>query len=218
MNNPLRPSFKTEALPIIFVALGFVLSFYFYAHFPERVVTHWGINGEPNGWSSRGFAAFFFPVLNLGIYLLLLFLPLADPKKKNYETFRRAYHWIKTTLVIFMSLIYLSVGLSALGWPIAINQVVPIGIGALFIIIGLSIRRIKQNWFLGIRTPWALSSETVWQKTHRFGGWAFALGGVFFIFTGFLPQAIGFLIIFIFLMLATTVLYSYLVYRQENKD
>ncbi len=217
MKNSICPTFKTELIPILSVVISIVLSFYFYAHFPERVATHWNIQGQIDGWSSRGFAAFFFPALNLAIYLLMLFLPLADPKKKNYQDFRLAYHWIKGALVVFMFLIYLAVGLSALGYSVAINTVVPLGIGALFVIIGLSIRNIKQNWFMGIRTPWTISSETVWAKTHRFGGWAFVAAGLLFMLTGLLSQFLWPLIVLIFLIILSTVLYSYLVYRQESK-
>ncbi|KKS41487.1 MAG: hypothetical protein UV02_C0026G0001 [Candidatus Kuenenbacteria bacterium GW2011_GWA2_42_15] len=218
MSNPIRPNLKTELVPILFVLVSIILSFYFFVHFPERVATHWGINGEANGWSSRSFAAFFFPALNLAIYLLMFFVPILDPKKANYEHFRTAYHAIKGALVIFLSLIYLVVGMNGLGYGAPVSLVVPVGIGALFVIIGYYLDCVKQNWFLGIRTPWTLSSELVWQKTHHFGSRVFIIGGVLLALAAFFPQALWIFLIVIFMMLAATILYSYLIYRLERKS
>src|SRR3989338_7521407 len=177
MSNPIRPNLKTELVHILFVLVSIILSFYFFVHFPERVATHWGINGEANGWSSRSFAAFFFPALNLAIYLL----------------------------VIFLSLIYLVVGMNGLGYGAPVSLVVPVGIGALFVIIGYYLDCVKQNWFLGIRTPWTLSSELVWQKTHHFGSRVFIIGGVLLALAAFFPQALLIFLIVIFMMLAATI-------------
>ncbi|HOZ36555.1 MAG TPA: SdpI family protein [bacterium] len=218
MKNPLRPTLKTEILPIIFVVISVVLSFYFYAHFPERVATHWNIQGQVDGWSGRGFAAFFFPALNLAIYLLVLFIPCLDPKKSNYEKFRTAYHGVKSVLVIFLTLIYFVVSLNALGQSVPVNIAVPLGIGAMFVVIGYYLDQVKQNWFMGIRTPWTLSSEIVWQKTHHFGSRVFMASGVLLIIVSFLPQWFWAFLIIIFLLILSTFLYSYLIYRQERKN
>ncbi|NMB48699.1 SdpI family protein [Candidatus Kuenenbacteria bacterium] len=218
MKNPLCPTLKTEILPILFVIVSIVLSFYFYAHFPARVATHWNIQGQVDGWSSRGFAAFFFPLLNLAIYLLMLYIPYLDPKKSNYEKFHTAYHAVKAVLVIFLTLIYFVVSLNALGYAVPVNLVVPLGIGILFIIIGYYLDRVKQNWFMGIRTPWAMSSETVWQKTHHFGSRIFMLSGFLLMIASFLSQWFWAFLLIIFLLVLSTFLYSYLVYRQEHRN
>lgn len=218
MNNPLRPTFKTEIIPILFILASLFLSFYCYAHFPEQVATHWGLNGEPNGWSSRGFAAFFFPALNLVIYLLMLFIPYLDPKKSNYENFRAAYHGVKNILVIFLTLIYLVVSLNALGYQVPVNVFVPLGVGALFIIIGYYLDGVKQNWFFGIRTPWTLSSEVVWQKTHHFGSRIFMLGGLLFILGALFPAWFLSLFVILLLLILSVIIYSYLLYRRERKN
>jgi len=218
MKNPLCPTLKTEILPILFVIISIVLSFYFYTHFPARVATHWNIQGQVDGWSGRGFAAFFFPLLNLAIYLLMLYIPYLDPKKSNYEKFRAAYHGVKNILVIFLTLIYLVVSLNALGHKVPVNVIVPLGVGILFVIIGYYLDRVKQNWFFGIRTPWTLSSEVVWQKTHHFGSRVFMLGGLLFILGALFPAWFLPLFVILLLLILSVIVYSYLIYRRERKN
>ena len=216
MKNPIKPNFKTEIIPILFIILSIILSFYFYAHFPERVPTHWNAHGEINGWSGRGFGAFFFPLLNLGIYLLMLFIPAVDPKKKNYDQFKNIYHIIKGALIVFMTAIYFAASLSALGYPLKINLIVPIGVGLLFIIIGYYLGRIKQNWFIGIRTPWTLSSEIVWQKTHKFGAKIFVLAGILFFLVAIFPDWFLAFMLLLIAMILSIIVYSYLIYLKEK--
>lgn len=214
MANPIKPSLKSEIVPVIFLILSLVASFYFYSQFPDRVVTHWNAAGQADGYSGRTFAAFFFPLFNLGIYLLMLFIPYLDPKKANYLKFKNIYHIVKGALVVFLSLIYFIVGLSGLGYKIPVSLVIPLGAGLLFIIIGYYLQHIKPNWFFGIRTPWTLSSDIVWEKTHKYGSKIFMLGGLLVILAVIFPDYfIWFMILFIILVLSTVV-YSYLIYRK----
>ena len=216
MPNPIKPTLKTEFIPILFIIVAIIASLYFYQLFPDKVVTHLNAYGQPDGWSGKSFAAFFFPLLNLGIYLLLLFVPYLDPKKDNYKNFTKPYHVIKNTLVIFLSLLYFVVSLNALGYNIPVGLVVPAAVGLLFIILGYYLQDIKPNWFMGIRTPWTLSSEVVWQKTHKFGAKVFMICGVLVILASFLPAFITwFLVVFLALFLSLFI-YSYLVYRREK--
>jgi len=213
MKNPIRPSFKTETIPIIFIILALVSSFYFYANFPERVPTHWNAHGEIDGWSGKTFGAFFFPALNICVYLLMLFLPLADPKKKNYSDFKHIYHIVKGALVIFLAAIYIATSLNALGRNIPINVFVPVGIGILFIIIGYYLKEVKPNWFFGIRTPWTLSSDRVWRKTHQLGSKVFILAGVLMILASIWPQLFIYFILILIAMIFGVIGYSYYIYK-----
>jgi len=215
MPNPIKPNFKTECLPVFLLALTFIASFYFYLHFPERIVTHWNAAGQPNGYSSKAFAAFFFPFFNIGIYLLLFFVPYIDPKKSNYNKFKNIYHIIKSALVVFLTVLYMLVVLNGLGYKMPINIAVPLSVAFLFIIIGVFLERIKPNWFIGIRTPWTLSSDIVWQKTHKFGSKVFILGGFLMLLAAVLPQWFSWFIGLFILMVLITIIYSYLLYRKH---
>lgn len=219
MKNPIKPNLKTEILPIIFILISIISSFYFYANFPARVVTHWNFAGEPDGWSNRGFAAFFFPGMMIIIYLLLLFLPMTDPKKDRYNEFKRVYHIFKGYFLFFFALIYFVASLNNIGFKYDVGIFVSLGVGLLFIVIGNYLGKVKRNWFLGIRTPWTLSNEEVWNKTHRFGGKLFMAIGLIMMIIGISPidwrmiLFIPSIIILVFGILA----YSYIIYLREQK-
>lgn len=220
MSNPIKPTLKSEVLPLLLIALSFAAAFYFYPRFPAQVVTHWDFAGQANGWSSARFAAFFFPFLNLGMYLLLLFIPYLDPKKASYQDFRSAYHVIKNFLIFFLVVIYLITGLNNLGYNLPINRYVPMLVGLLFIIIGNYMGKLKSNWFIGMRNPWTLSSETVWNKTNRLTGKLFMFAGLLLIFTGFVPEPIKlplFILTITALILVPNV-YSFILYKKEKMN
>jgi len=119
-----------------------------------------------------------------------------------------------------MALIYFIVGFSGLGYNISVSLWMPVLIGLLFIVMGNYLSKIKPNWFMGIRTPWTLSSEEVWNKTHRFGGKIFILGGLLMILEPLLPTnfQLAVFIITMVIILAGTVGYSLIAYLQEKKN
>ena len=218
MANPVKPTFKTEAISLLVILIVLLISFYFYSGLPETVPSHWNAQGEVDGWSSRNFTVFFFPALIIGMYLLFLALPYLDPRKKNYQKFTGAYHGFKTMLVLFVSLLYLITGFSGLGYDLPIDKIVISMVGILFLVIGNYLPRIKSNWFIGIRTPWTLSSEKVWQRTHQVGGRLFMVEGALIIFLVFLlPQLLyQFFFISIMAIVLWVFLYSYLLYRKTK--
>ncbi|MFA5080836.1 MAG: SdpI family protein [Candidatus Paceibacterota bacterium] len=219
MSNPIKPTFKTETLPILFVALVVISSFYFYSHFPNIVPTHWGISGEVDGWGSRN-TAFIIPAIIIGMYLMFLLLPFIDPKKEKYEQFTKPYHVFKNILILFMAVMYFVASFAALGYDLPVGTIIPVMVGLLFVIMGNYMSKIKRNWFIGIKTPWTLSSEEVWNKTHRFGGKMFIFGGILMAIEPFLP-VVSRLPVFIFTIIILsfgTMGYSYLVYLKEKKN
>lgn len=219
MPSPIKISLKTEMLPIIIIVATFVLGFYFYAHFPAQVASHWNFQGDVDSYSSRTTGAFAIPLLLLGIYILFLVLPFMDPKRDRYAEFEKVYRIFKNMLLLFMLAIYVALGLFNLGYPINISYVVPPLVGLLFIILGSYMGKIKSNWLMGIRTPWTLSSENVWNKTHRVGGWMFIIFGVIIAVTPFLPEAIELTILIggIVLILLGSFGASYIFYLKEKK-
>jgi len=219
MANPIKPTFKTEIPVIILIIIAVVSSFYFFNNFPEQVPIHWDISGEADNWSSPALAAFLFPAIIIAMYFLLSFIPYLDPKKERYAQFQRVYHLIKFFLILLFVAIYFLSSLAALGYGIKIDVWMPFFIGLLFIVLGNYLSKIKSNWFIGIRTPWTLSSEEVWNKTHRFGGKAFIVAGIIMLFMGWLPIAwrLPLFFVAIAVVLLGTVVYSYFAYREEKK-
>jgi len=220
MPYPIKLSLKTEVVPVLLILASFALGFYFYAHFPDRVATHWGFNGQPNGYSGKFAGAFLLPFILLGIYALFLALPFIDPKAERYRDFAKTYHFFKTAIVLVMFAVFVVAGVNNLGHPAGINRWIPVMLGLLMIAIGNYTGKIKQNWLMGIRNPWTLSSENVWNKTHRVGGWMFMAFGLLIILSPFLPKTLGIAayILGIVLVIFGTTAYSYLLYRKEKNQ
>ena len=178
MKLPYRINKRFEAIIWAMLGINVAASFWFYARFPARVPTHWNAAGVADGFSGPAFAAFFFPAMIIALYLLLVFLPAADPQKKRYEEFSRPYQAIRFSIVAYMTMLYFVASLIGLGYGISIHKVMVLSIGLLFIVLGNFMPKFKKNWFVGIRTPWTLSNEDIWNKTHRVGGKMFTLGGL----------------------------------------
>jgi len=213
-------NFKKELPAILIVIASWALGWYFFQHFPAQVVTHWNFYGEADNFGKGTTNALAIPSLITGMYLLFLVLPMLDPKKERYEEFKKVYAIFKTILMFVMFLVFLASGLYNLGYNVKIQYVVPSIIGLLMIVLGNYMGKIKPNWFVGIKTPWTMSSEVVWQKTHRMGGYAFIIFGFLIFITPFLPRIFG-LIAFVSGILIVTVGifgYSYWLYKQEQRN
>lgn len=195
------------------------LSIYFYAHFPDRVASHWNFAGEVDGYMGKSFA-FSIPGLITSMYLLFLFLPQLDPKKERYAEFSGVYNFFRFGLIFVLLAVYVASGLYNLGYNVKINLVVPWLIGLLFIFMGNYMGKIKSNWFMGVRTPWTLSSENVWNKSNRFGGFSMVLFGVLLIATPYLPKTLAYVVFIFGLLLMTlgTFAYSYWAYKEEEAE
>jgi len=210
---------KTEIVPILLIILAIAASFYFYANFPDQVATHWNFAGQPDAYSSKAFGAFFFPGLIIGLYLLFLVLPKIDPKKDRYTEFAKTYHIFKGILMFFFVAIYFIASLAGIGYDVKMNLVMPLIVGLLFILLGNYMGKIKPNWFMGIRNPWTLSSDLVWNKTHRLGGKLFIIVGLLFLLSSFFTSNLLaiWIMALVILILIITFVYSYLLYRKEKK-
>lgn len=220
MKLPYKTNKSHEAIIILLLIASAVASYFFYQRFPEQVATHWNYEGEVDGYSSRAFAAFFFPCLAIGIYLLMTFLPLVDPRKERYADFSKAYNVLRLSLTILMIALYGIISLNGLGYKVPVGLIMPIGIGLLFIIIGNFLPKVKRNWFVGIRTPWTLSSEDVWNKTHRVSGKLFVIGGILMMLMVFVNSAPWWWAVFasiMGIMILGTVGYSWFIWRKLKK-
>lgn len=219
MANPIRPSLKTEWPSVLLIVLSGIMAFYFYQNFPAQVPTHWNIRGEVDDYSSPFWAAFLGPLFLIPMYLLFLFLPYLDPRRERYSEFVFSYHLMKNSIVAFLFVIFLLAGLAGLGYAVDISFWIPIMVGALFIGLGAAMRKVKTNWFIGIRTPWTLSSETVWVKTHETACKVMAASGLLMAATVLFSSPalkIFLLILSVCLTAIGLPLYSYILYRQER--
>jgi len=210
---------KIELLAFLIVALGFIIGFYLYPALPDAIPTHWDANGNVNAYSDKSFV-FFLPVLSLVLVLLFVVIPAIDPLRKNIEQFRMYYDMFILLFVLFMFYIYLltlawTMGFTFNGSAFNMMQALSPAIAVLFYYAGVLMGHAKQNWFIGIRTPWTMSNETVWDKTHKMGGKLFRACGVIALLGIFFPNvAILFILVPIIAVAVYTVVYSYQEYQK----
>lgn len=220
MNSPLKITLKSEIIPLIAVIGSVITSVLSYSALPEKVISHWNFAGQADGWSSRNFHVLFFPGLLAAMYILFLVLPMLDPKKERYVEFAKTYNIIRSLIMSVFFIIYLIATLVNLGYDINVSRTISLIIGVMMIVMGNFMGKLKKNWFVGIKTPWTLSSENVWLKTHRLGGWLFMFFGLALIAMPYLPESIGLtlFIVSIVVVVAVPMVASYLFYRdEENK-
>lgn len=218
MKMPFKITWRSEIVPLAAVIGAVAVSATSYGSLPERVITHWNFYGQADGWSSRDFHVFFFPILLAGMYALFLFLPAIDPRKERYQEFAGTYNVIRGMIMSVLFLVYLVATLVNLGYDIDVSRTVPLLIGALMIVMGNYMGKLKSNWFVGIRTPWTLSSEKVWQKTHRLGGVLFVLFGLIMMAMPHLTRKYG-MILFVIAISVTVlvpIVASYIFYKKEK--
>jgi uncharacterized membrane protein len=209
---------RAEIAVIVLVVLSFVLGLYFHPMMPERVPSHWNVRGEVDGYMPRTWGVFLMPIVILGIAVLLLIIPRVDPLKRNIEEFRGRFEGFMIVLVLFMIAVELMILLWGVGIRISPNAVLPIGIGVLIFDAGILLEHAKRNWFIGIRTPWTLSSDEIWYRTHRLGGILFKVAGaVAFLGVFFGRRAVWFILIPILLAVVGATAYSYVEYRRLKK-
>ncbi|HHW07134.1 MAG TPA: SdpI family protein, partial [Clostridia bacterium] len=141
-----------------------------YPQLPEQVPIHWNAAGEVDGYGSRFMGALGLPLMNLGLALLLKFVPAIDPKRQNYEKFKPFYQIFIWIFVLFMTGLYFLTIAWALGYRPSIALFTKLGMGIMFMVLGNYLGKVRPNWFFGIRTPWTIENEEVWLRTHRLGG------------------------------------------------
>jgi len=163
-------SWRTEWPHWLLLAGMFVLAAWSWSHAPDRIPMHWDLRGRPDGFGGRFEGLLALPLVALGLYLLLRFLPRVDPHYARYAEFQGPYNIIRLAILAVMAALH-ALTLSWIhGHPAAIHVWVPAIVGALFVLVGSVLGRVRPNWFVGVRTPWTLSSRVAWEGANRAGG------------------------------------------------
>jgi uncharacterized membrane protein len=208
---------------LLIVLLSFLPGFLFWNELPAHVPSYWGINGNVDGTMTRLNAAIFGPLINLVFFLFFLFLPRIDPKKENYIKFTATYNLFRWLIHLLLTVLQVIVIWNAVlifrgGHALNIATLLPPILGLLFVILGNYTTRVRPNYFIGIRTPWTLADEHVWERTNRFGGRVFVIAGLIGILSFFFPGTLRFYIFLIPLLFGVviTVIYSYTIYTNKR--
>ena len=186
----------------------------FWDRLPDQIATHFSQGNVPDGWSSKPMAVFGLPLILVALHLFCIFITLNDPKKKNIG--RKILPIIFWMIPIISLLVNSATYGIALGLKIDIELIVSLLLGLLFIIFGNYMSKIRQNYTVGIRLPWTLSSEDNWDKTHRLAGKLWIVGGVLVLFNVFLKWT-GFLIGILLVIVFVPMVYSYALYWKARR-
>jgi len=211
---------NTLVLALIMIALALLAGALLWNQLPDQMASHWDINDQVNDYIPKFWGVFLMPLITSGMLILFLVVPGIDPLKANIAQFRKSFNLFIALIIAFMLYIH---GLT-LAWSLGFTNfkmsaaMLPF-MGVLFIAIGFMLRKAKRNFFIGIRTPWTLSSDTVWDKTHQLGSILFMASGALAIVGGFFGGMIAFWLMFIPLIGSSLFLaiYSYVLYRDETK-
>jgi uncharacterized membrane protein len=182
-----------------------------YPVMPDAVASHWNAAGDMDGTLPKFWGLILIPLLMYGFCALLAALPRIDPLRNNYPKFQASYEGFILVFSAFLFVIQLQIILWGLGVPLSPN------LGILFISIGFLLEHAEPNWFVGIRTPWTLSSDSVWKKTHQKGATLFRLAGVVSMI-GVLAGRYAWLFILVPVIAVAlyTVVYSYTEFKKEQ--
>ena len=209
---------KGEIIIVGIALLSFAIGIYYYPRMPEQMASHWNAKGQVDDYLPRSWGVFLIPTILVGLALLFMAIPRIGPLRENIEKFRKHYDGFVILFMLFMIFIYFQTILWSIGIEISPNAYLPIAAGLLFVGSGILVEKTRRNWFIGIRTPWTLSSDRVWDKTHRMGGKLFKIAGVIaMVGIFFQSYAVFFVLVPALLVVAYTVVYSYLEYRKETK-
>lgn len=183
-----------------------------------KIPVHWGLSGQPDRYGRKTEALLIIPIVVLFESLLFSVLPFLEPRKLNLQRSAKAYFAIWIGLLVFMAILHVILILAALGRQIDMNTVMPLLLGALSALTGNYLGKFRSNFFCGIRTPWTLSSELSWSKTHRLGGRLFVILGLCLAATVFFANPSLTLVVMFggfLLVAAITLPYSYAVWRGD---
>jgi uncharacterized membrane protein len=210
---------RTVIISTLLIIAQFLVALYLFPIMPARMAIHWNLHGDADGYGSRIMGLFIFPAIETVLLPIFLVLPKIDPTG-DFDKSNVIYGWFILGFVGFMGYMFgLTVGWN-LGYRFDFMRVLVPALGALFYGLGILMSRVGMNWFIGIRTPWTLSSKEVWDDTHRLGGRLFKVSGLLafsgILFGGWLSLALA--LIPITLSGMYVVYYSYQKYTQiKNK-
>ncbi len=208
---------KIEIATLAVVGSSFILGLYFYPQLPAQMASHWNGQGQVDGYMSKPWGVFFMPGLMTLFSIVLAALPRFDRIKASLASFRQYYDGFTLVFVSFLTVIYIQTLLWNLNVRVNVFLTLCVSFGLFWFYIGILLEKTQPNPIIGIRTPWTLRSDRVWEKTHKLGGKLFRVAGIATAFGALFPQwAIGFIILPMAIVTLYTLIYSYQQYRQEQ--
>lgn len=204
---------------MLFITAMLGLSIWAWGQLPPnaQVPVHFDIKGSPDGYMGKE-GLLVIPLTTFLITMIELILPRIEPNKQNLRRSSKAYTAVSVASSILLCSVHIVIILSALGKTVDVSAVIYLTFGFFIIVMGNYLSKIRCNHFFGVRTPWTLSSDLTWQKTHRLGGWLLVLNGFTFLIAGLSSNATLLICSFVSLLIISLIvlpIYSYLIWRDD---
>ena len=204
---------KTLILTSLVTLIPIIVGLLLWNQLPDVIPTHFGMDGTPNGWSSKAFTVFGIPLLMLFFHLLCVGITSQDPKYDNMN--EKLYALVLWICPVVSLLVVVTCYGGALGWGLNISKYAIAGTGIVLVIIGNYLPKCKQNYTMGIKLPWTLDDEENWNKTHRLAGFLWVVGGLLITLNAFVGNEWFFILISI-VMTIVPMVYSYLYFKNHK--
>jgi len=203
----------------IVVAVAVILAVVGILIMPDTIPTHFGPSGEPDAWGSK-FTVLLYPAVLVLVTTLAVPMIKLDPKKENYERFNKYYYNFFFGFAVFFLMVESANIAIAMGADINVGSIICFVVGVLMFFVGNMMPKIKQNFFFGIKTPWALTDEENWFKTHRMGGKTFAVSGVAIMIAAFIPGESKVWVVLAMILVMTIIpfVYSYMIFKNKENN
>jgi uncharacterized membrane protein len=207
---------KKNIFVFIIILLSLIVSFYFYPQMDDKIASNWDREGNVSGYISKTTGTLLIPIIMVIIYFLFTILPKIDPLKKNILSFKYEFDSYLIFFLLFLFYIHILIIFYNIGITFNLSKWILPALGILIYRSGILISRCKKNWFIGIKTPWTLSNDFVWDKTHRVSGNIFKISGILIIFSIFVfKYAYFFLIGLLTFIIIFVYGYSYIIYKNR---
>lgn len=205
---------RTFLVSAAFLLIAVLAAVWLYPQLPAQVPTHWDLQGHVNGTMPRFWGAAFPALMILALAVITLLLPRISPRQFEIAPFAHVYGIVMLAIQGMMLVVGLSALLAGAGYAVPMPIIAMLSVGVLLMVLGNYMGKLRKNFFIGIRTPWTLASDAVWERTHRLGGWLFMLAGVVMVAGALLGAPAWLAPVAIAGAALVPCVYSYLVYRR----
>ncbi|MGM0525590.1 MAG: SdpI family protein [Pseudomonadota bacterium] len=213
MNDKKIPA-KHRWISLLFIAAVSLITALVYPHLSDAIPVHWNLAGEVDGWMNKPWGALILPLTMVGTWLLFEVLSFISPKGFKLNEFIDVVGLLMTIIIAFLAVISLAQIAYALGYQVAMTRIISGALGLLLLLTGNYFGKLRKNFFIGIRTPWTLANEEVWNRTHRLAGWLFVLAGLVLFISAFLTTSIWLILPAILIAALVPAGYSLWIYKR----
>lgn len=207
---------RGRLLALVLVGIQVIVSVVAYPFLPPMVPTHWNAASQVDGSMPKLVACLLWPAIGLVLVLFYQFLPKLGPVVSDQRGMRGFLGIIAPATILLLLVIQLVSFAVAFNIAVDVTMITGVAVSSLFILIGNYMGKLRRNFWAGIRTPWTLASDLVWERTHRFGGWLFTLAGIVGLILSFIPSNLRMFGVVGPVLIAAAATYGYSFYAYKH--